>query len=302
VFYRTAAIAALSTVAIFAQPAPDATQSLPGAAVSSDVVQPTDLLQPDITDSGVVRAQQDVRRVQLLINQGALPMIRLKQANEELRNALDMSMLRRSVYSQDLLPEQADQMVVVARRIVLRRQQSMIEMQQLVDSGVISRAEADATGADFDRARTELRLAETRARLIQQMAETLRLEKSIASLELQAESHPDWAGGLYTHYEGRGVFTRADLRKISLAFTSRFTKELPISADGETALHRSLGFDHRGRVDVAVSPDQPEGVWLTHYLETNRIPYFAFRMAVPGKATGAHIHIGPQSTRLAMSD
>jgi hypothetical protein len=28
----------------------------------------------------------------------------------------------------------------------------------------------------------------------------------------------------------------------------------------------------------------------------NRIPYFAFRHAVPGKATGAHIHIGPIST------
>jgi hypothetical protein len=62
-----------------------------------------------------------------------------------------------------------------------------------------------------------------------------------------------------------------------------------------------MGFDHRGRVDVAVSPDQPEGKWLMRYLETNRIPYFAFRMAVAGKATGAHIHIGPQSTRLKVT-
>jgi hypothetical protein len=51
-----------------------------------------------------------------------------------------------------------------------------------------------------------------------------------------------------------------------------------------------------------VSPDQPEGVWLMHFLQTNKIPYFAFRMAVKGMATGAHIHIGPGSTRLAMSD
>ena len=69
---------------------------------------------------------------------------------------------------------------------------------------------------------------------------------------------------------------------------------------GETAVHRSLGFDHRGRVDVAISPDQPEGVWLRHYLTDNHIPYFAFRQAVPGKATGAHIHMGPMSTRLKL--
>jgi hypothetical protein len=29
-----------------------------------------------------------------------------------------------------------------------------------------------------------------------------------------------------------------------------------------------------------------------------RIPYIAFRQAVPGKATAAHIHIGPVSMRL----
>jgi hypothetical protein len=51
-------------------------------------------------------------------------------------------------------------------------------------------------------------------------------------------------------------------------------------------------------VDVAIHPDDPEGQWLLTYLLENHIPYFAFRHAVPGKATGAHIHIGPQSTRL----
>jgi hypothetical protein len=250
----------------------------------------------------VIRARQDLQRIQSLINQGALPALRLRRAQEDLKNAEDMSILRANLYSKDLLPEQADQMVLIAQRIVLRRQRSMIEMQQLVGSGVISRSEAEATGADFARSETELHLAETRARLIQQMAEALRVEKTIANAETQAESHPDWAGKVYTRYDGNGMFTRLDLMKIENAFTAKFARALPISADGETALHRSLGFDHRGRVDVAVNPDQPEGVWLRKYLETNRIPYFAFRMAVPGKATGAHIHIGPQSTHLAMSD
>jgi len=40
-------------------------------------------------------------------------------------------------------------------------------------------------------------------------------------------------------------------------------------------------------------------VWLIDYLKENHIPFFAFRQAVKGKATGAHIHIGPMSTKLA---
>jgi hypothetical protein len=51
-------------------------------------------------------------------------------------------------------------------------------------------------------------------------------------------------------------------------------------------------------VDVAIFPDTTEGVWLRHFLEASDIPYYAFRSSIPGKATGAHIHIGPPSTRI----
>ncbi len=57
-------------------------------------------------------------------------------------------------------------------------------------------------------------------------------------------------------------------------------------------MHRALGFDHRGRVDVAVVPSAPEGIWLRQYLQSRKIPYYAFSRAIPGKATAAHIHIG----------
>ena len=46
-------------------------------------------------------------------------------------------------------------------------------------------------------------------------------------------------------------------------------------------------------------PGAPEGVWLREYLQSRRIPYYAFSHAIPGKATAAHIHIGPGSTHLA---
>jgi hypothetical protein len=68
---------------------------------------------------------------------------------------------------------------------------------------------------------------------------------------------------------------------------------------GQTAVHRAMGFDHSGRVDVALNPDSAEGEWLRTFLTVKRIPFFVFRQAIPGKATGAHIHIGPVSTHLA---
>jgi hypothetical protein len=102
------------------------------------------------------------------------------------------------------------------------------------------------------------------------------------------------------HYEGSGEFNeRRDLAPLELAFSTKFDRPLPISAEGETEVHRALGLDHRGRVDVAVTPDGPEGTWLRQYLQTSKIPYYAFSRAIPGRATAAHIHIGPGSTRLS---
>lgn len=298
---RIAAFAALSVSFLPAQssgvtPAPST------EAVSAPAAAPVSRLRPDENDSLVVRTRERAVQIQKMVAAGALPLMQLKKAQDEVQDALDMSLLKQSLYITDLLPEEADQMVVVAQRMLQRRQRNLVEMQELVSAGVIARSEAETSTADLDRARQELDWAQSRAQLVQQMAENARIQKGIASLEIQAQSHPDWAGQVYTHYEGSGVFTTGELQQLESDYASKFSRPLPISAEGETALHRSLGFDHRGRVDVAVTPDQPEGLWLMRYLESKRIPYFAFRAAVPHKATGAHIHVGPESTKLALSD
>ncbi len=289
---RIAAFAVLSFTLLFAQ-----SESIPVPTPADKVF--SNPLQPDENDPMVIRARQNVEQITKLVRMGALPLLRLKKAQDEVQDALDMSLLKQNIYSNQLLPEQMDQMVYIAQKMVVRRQRAMEDMQELVNAGVISRSEAEVTSTDLGRAQAELELAEARARLIQQIAESVHLEKNMASLETEAQTHPEWAGKVYLKYEGSGVFRPSDLQAVEAAFSGRFAKSLPISADGETAVHRALGFDHRGRVDVAVSPDQPEGIWLMHYLESKHIPYFAFRMAVPGKATGAHIHMGPESTRLA---
>ena len=318
VFHRFAALAALSILFVFTPvvPAQVATTAPPeperfgvdaptperSAPERSTAEPSSNLLRADENDSTVIRARQLLDQVTRLVANGALPAIRLRKAQDDVQDALDGSILKKSLYSNDLLPEQADQMIFVAERMVFRRQRALLDMQELVSAGVISRAEADSYGVNLDRAKQELEWAQTRAKLVEQVAEAVRLQKAIASMETQAETHPEWVGKVYTKYEGSGIFTPTDLKILETAYVNRFAKPLPISADGETAVHRSLGFDHRGRVDVAVTPDQPEGVWLMRYLESRRIPYFAFRAAVPHQATGAHIHVGPGSTRLALSD
>lgn len=80
-------------------------------------------------------------------------------------------------------------------------------------------------------------------------------------------------------------------------FVSKFGRTLPVSAFGQTRLHSRLGFDHRNGVDVALSPDSLEGRALLAKLRGFGVPFIAFRKAVPGIATGAHIHVGNPSRR-----
>jgi hypothetical protein len=118
-----------------------------------------------------------------------------------------------------------------------------------------------------------------------------------ASIKLDPE--PAEAPGVAERHNGDGIFDMVIFARVQAAYERQFGNPLPISALGQTAVHRAMGFDHSGRVDVALNPDSAEGEWLRTYLTVERIPFFVFRQAIPGRATGAHIHIGPMSTRLA---
>lgn len=98
-------------------------------------------------------------------------------------------------------------------------------------------------------------------------------------------------------YSGTGRWVLTDAAKVQSFFAFKFNHALPISAFGQTPVHDQLGFDHRNSIDVAVSPDSAEGQTLMAYLRSSGIPFIAFRHAVRGSATGAHIHIGYPSRR-----
>jgi len=248
-----------------------------------------------LEDPDVMRARLSIERLRALVDAGAIPRVQLEQAQDALGDAQDMAILRHAMYSTDLTEAQADDMVAAAKRRLDRRQKKFDEVSGLIDSGIAAKNDLAPLSDQVDFARKEYDLAVTRADLCHQQAEMARVEQLHQSRVEPGTPGDDKAA---VHYQGAGVFTPAEFEQVAAAFEHRFSKPLPVSAMGETAVHRAMGFDHRGRVDVALNPDQPEGVWLRQYLESRRIPYFAFWHAAAGKATGAHIHIGPESTRL----
>ena len=89
----------------------------------------------------------------------------------------------------------------------------------------------------------------------------------------------------------------ADSKKVESFFFTKFGRPLPTSAFGQSDIHDRWGLDHRQGLDVGLHPDSQEGIALVAYLRAERIPFLVFRHAIPGVATGPHIHIGRPSHR-----
>ena len=259
----------------------------------------------DPNDSAIVRARANLENVERLVVSGVLPRLRLEQAKENLEDAQDIAVLHQTLFGKELTVDQADEMISAAQRRVDRKHQAQAEMQKLLKQGIIAKAEMSGYVEDADRADHELEWAKSRARLIIELSAMVQAEQDAEKLAALADSLRQTGQAAALHpqverFDGNGQFGPAVLAKIQDAYQKRFGAAMPISANGETLVHRALGFDHRGRVDVAVSPDQPEGVWLRRFLVDNQVPFFAFRSAVAHQATGAHVHLGPPSTLCAV--
>ena len=88
-----------------------------------------------------------------------------------------------------------------------------------------------------------------------------------------------------------------DSHKVERFFENKFERRLPTTAFGQSPLHTRWGLDHRQGIDVGLHPDSLEGRALINFLRTEKIPFLSFRGAIPGVATGPHIHIGRGSHR-----
>jgi hypothetical protein len=250
---------------------------------------------------GPAAAAQDVERLRQLVDAGAMPRAALEKAEAEVADRNDDGVLRRTLYGsirvEDLSEPQAEEMLAAARRRVERIQNRIDRLKPLVDEGISAPADMKPLLLEREEREITLRLAENRAKVFRELLELARAEQSL-------ETTPEAPGPLpvWERFDGSGVFNALQFRRIEQAFIRQFGKGLPVSANGETALHRSLGYDHRGRVDIALAPDSTEGAWLRQFLEREQVPYFAFRNALAGSATAPHIHLGPPSLRLRVAD
>ena len=246
-------------------------------------------------------AQDEVARVKELVEQGTLPKSRLDEAEARLADAEDQAILARTLYGparvENMTDAEAKTMVEAAERRVDRQSKIVEERQVLLDTGILARSEFTAFQDELDSRRRVLELAQNRMKLLEELRQMAEAEQRF---EHAARNGLPGSTSMI-RYDGNGLFDLGDLTTISGEYARHFHRALPVSALGQTLVHQSMGLDHRNRVDVAVNPDQPDGVWLRQLLERLHVPYLAFRSAVPGAATAPHIHIGPGSTRLKLA-
>lgn len=179
--------------------------------------------------------------------------------------------------------------------------ETLEQRKQLFAQGIISKRDMEAgeqavkdAREQLDRAREQL--TESDHLIAEAKAEAEMAKKPVPSISTQAGRYTTASAVMRSG--GAGAWTLAQASKVQSFFSSNFGRALPISAFGQTATHDRMRFNHRNSLDVAVHPDSKEGKSLIAYLRSNGIPFIAFRSAVPGQATGAHIHIGYPSHRI----
>jgi hypothetical protein len=263
-------------------------------------------LVQDATSQRIALAVQEVERIKALVERGFEAPIRLVQAEQDLADAQDRAILDRMKYADSIdANEQPDgDMVTAAERRVNREKERIEQQRTLIADGLVASRDLTSLEEELRQRQLDLYWAQSRLQFRIQADELAEQRSLISSAQEAARTeYPDFSVYGVEHYEGVGTFDEIrDLKLLSTAYETESAHPLPISADGETALHRTMGFDHRGRIDVAVDPNESPGIWLRHYLRSRQIPYFAFSRAIPGKATAARIHIGAGSTRLVHSD
>jgi hypothetical protein len=191
-----------------------------------------------------------------------------------------------------------ERLLVLREGEVQRALEQAERTRELVERGIVARKDLETS---------EQAVAGARARLDQTWNEAV----VAASLIAKVLAYDEIASGrtlapgteqttaTLIRYQGRRPWALALTSSLHDFFTRTFGRALPVSAYGQTAVHDKLGFDHRNAIDLAVHPDTAEGRAVMEWLRKSGLSFIAFRGAVAGAATGAHIHVGEPSQRLA---
>ena len=216
------------------------------------------------------RAASKAEKMRQGYEAGAVSRREMEQAETELRE-WQQRMRSAAGEPRDMSTAETLDRVAVARADWEKAQAQAKRLRDLYEAGAVARNEVEAAEAAAQQAEVYFKLNEELARRIEELARLPR---------------PSLSG------TGVAGFTAGTFFFLQDAYQSEFGHPLPVSAFGPTETHEKLGFDHEGRVDIALHPDSSEGRWFIAQLQARQIPFIAFRHAVSGKATGAHIHMG----------
>jgi hypothetical protein len=173
------------------------------------------------------------------------------------------------------------------------------QLQQLYDEGLIARVELEKAQQDLATAKIKVEQTQSQITSADQLAAEI---KKAGELVHPSHLKPVLMAinptGATVMRSPTGNWSLANLPLVQQFFSQAFGHALPISTIGQSATHNRLGWDHRNSVDIGVHPDSAEGRALMSYLQMAGIPFLAFRAAIPGVATGPHIHIGFPSHRI----
>jgi hypothetical protein len=181
------------------------------------------------------------------------------------------------------------------------------QLRQLFSEGIVAKVEVE--NAERAMLESNSRLEDLRKQLAEsgrllaeaEAADKRAREQAAKTAALAARIHSTnrySTGASMIRYTGKTGSVFANLAGVQSFFASTFGRPLPISAFGQSATHDRFGYDHSNAVDVPLHPDSAEGRALIGYLQSRGIAFLAFRSAIPGVATGPHIHIGRPSSRI----
>jgi len=174
------------------------------------------------------------------------------------------------------------------------------QMQKLLADGLVSQHEVE-------QADTAVADAKLKVTSVEQQIAGADTQIANALIEIETEKQMAKFGAMrkgsivrttsFIRFAGAGRWVLSQAGSIESFFQQTFKRPLPIAVFGQGAIHNQWRLDHRNAMDISLNPDGPEGQALIKYLQSNGIPFSAFRGAIPGVATGPHIHIGLPSHR-----
>lgn len=191
---------------------------------------------------------------------------------------------------------------------VKRSAERLARTRELYQEGLVSKSALEKdeeavkiAGAEVAKVQGQLKSADV------QIAETLveaEAEEAAAKALAKAKAAQRSAGGVvtttaYIRYGGARAWSLNEAGAVMQFFTRSFGRQLPVSSFGQSPVHDRWGYAHHNAMDVGVNPDSAEGRALMEHLRSSGIPFTAFRYAIPGTATGPHIHIGRPSHKIA---